>query len=211
MGKIKRGILGGFSGKVANVIGGSWKGIAYMRSQPLSVSQPNTAAQLQQRSAFSNLVEIAQLLLLVYIQPLWNRLAVRQSGYNFWIQQNKLAVTDTGFSNPGQFQLSPGNATGALVDSLDTADASPNVTINWTDNSGTGTALATDVAFGLAWNQDTEEFATFAITRTRADGSQVLAFESNNSSGDTINCWLAFKSADGLKISQQSSFTQVVP
>jgi hypothetical protein len=27
MGKINQGILGGFSGKVGNVVGGSWKGI----------------------------------------------------------------------------------------------------------------------------------------------------------------------------------------
>jgi len=30
MGTIKRGILGGFSGKVANVVGTSWKGIALL-------------------------------------------------------------------------------------------------------------------------------------------------------------------------------------
>ena len=31
MGTINQGILGGFSGKVGTVIGGSWKGITYMR------------------------------------------------------------------------------------------------------------------------------------------------------------------------------------
>jgi len=34
MGTIKKGILGGFSGKVGTVIGGVWKGIEYMRSIP---------------------------------------------------------------------------------------------------------------------------------------------------------------------------------
>ncbi len=33
MGTISKGILGGFSGTVGTVIGGSWKGIEYMRSQ----------------------------------------------------------------------------------------------------------------------------------------------------------------------------------
>lgn len=38
MGTIKQGILGGFSGKVGNVVGASWKGIDYIRSLPSSVS-----------------------------------------------------------------------------------------------------------------------------------------------------------------------------
>jgi hypothetical protein len=34
MGKISKGILGGFSGTVGTVVGGKWKGIDYMRSKP---------------------------------------------------------------------------------------------------------------------------------------------------------------------------------
>lgn len=34
MGTFSKGILGGFSGTVGTVIGGNWKGIQYMRSQP---------------------------------------------------------------------------------------------------------------------------------------------------------------------------------
>jgi hypothetical protein len=42
MGKISQGILGGISGKVGNVIGGSWKGIDYIRVKPSSVANPRT-------------------------------------------------------------------------------------------------------------------------------------------------------------------------
>jgi hypothetical protein len=48
MGTIKQGILGGFSGKVGTVIGGSWKGISYMRSIPQSVKNPRTDGQVNQ-------------------------------------------------------------------------------------------------------------------------------------------------------------------
>lgn len=37
MGTIKQGILGGFSGKVGNIVGASWRGIDYIRSMPASV------------------------------------------------------------------------------------------------------------------------------------------------------------------------------
>lgn len=53
MGKISQGVLGGFSGKVGNVVGGTWKGIDYMRIKPANVSNPRTAGQVDQRSKFT--------------------------------------------------------------------------------------------------------------------------------------------------------------
>lgn len=50
---LKQGILGGFSGKVGNVVGASWKGIDYIRSLPSSVSNPRTPGQVSQRTKFS--------------------------------------------------------------------------------------------------------------------------------------------------------------
>ena len=52
MGTIKKGILGSFSGKVGNIVGASWKGIAYIRSLPASVRNPRTVKQVTQRSKF---------------------------------------------------------------------------------------------------------------------------------------------------------------
>ena len=51
MGTIKKGILGGFSGKVGTVVGASWKGIAYMRGQAVHTKNPRTAGQIYQRDA----------------------------------------------------------------------------------------------------------------------------------------------------------------
>ena len=57
MGKLKKGILGGFSGKVGNVVGASWKGIDYIRSLPASVKNPRTQGQVAQRTKFSTTME----------------------------------------------------------------------------------------------------------------------------------------------------------
>lgn len=88
MGIIRRGILGGFSGKVANVVGSSWKGIAVMRALPLSVTNPRTVGQVEQRSAFSIISRFASSILTVWVKPLWDRSAQSMSGYNAFIQQN---------------------------------------------------------------------------------------------------------------------------
>jgi hypothetical protein len=57
MGRIKKGILGGFSGKVGSVVGASWKSIDYIRSLPASVRNPRTPAQVNQRSKFATVIK----------------------------------------------------------------------------------------------------------------------------------------------------------
>lgn len=53
MATYKQGILGGFSGKIGNVIGTFWKGQNVMRVVPASVTVSNTPAQLEVRMKFS--------------------------------------------------------------------------------------------------------------------------------------------------------------
>ena len=108
MGVIKQGILGGFSGKVANVVGSSWKGVAVIKSLPLSVANPNTAGQQAQRGAMTTCVEAARVLLPVLITLFWNRFAQGMSGFNAFVKQNiatflTAGFTDFNFSTDGVF------------------------------------------------------------------------------------------------------------
>lgn len=89
MGKIKQGILGGFANKVGTVVGSSWKGIAVMRSMPLSVANPKTTAQVSNRSKFAQVVKNGQQLLSSVIQPNFNPQAKYMSGYNVFVKINK--------------------------------------------------------------------------------------------------------------------------
>ena len=49
MARIRNGILGGFSGKVGEVIGQTYQGISTMRAMPKYVFNPNTQAQVNHR------------------------------------------------------------------------------------------------------------------------------------------------------------------
>lgn len=89
MGVIKQGILGGFSNKVGTVIGSSWKGIAVMRSMPLSVANPKTAAQVANRSKFGQITKLGLQILSSTIQPNFNPIAKKMSGYNLWCKINR--------------------------------------------------------------------------------------------------------------------------
>ena len=81
MGRIRKGILGGFSGKVGTVVGSSWKGIAYMRSLPLKVKNPRTQPQRMQRSKFALSLSLLQPMT-AFLRTGWKLYAYKKSPFN---------------------------------------------------------------------------------------------------------------------------------
>ena len=81
MGKINLGILGSFSGKVGNVVGGSWKGISYMRAKASSVSNPRTDGQMGQRSKFALVLGILKPMT-GFIRVGYKRFTIKQTAFN---------------------------------------------------------------------------------------------------------------------------------
>lgn len=60
MGRISKGILGPVSGTVGTVVGSTWKGISYVRSQPASKKHEPTVNQLDQQLKFSITLNFVQ-------------------------------------------------------------------------------------------------------------------------------------------------------
>lgn len=74
MGKIKQGILGGFSGKVGTVVGSFWNGIFYIKALPQSYSKNRSSKQTKQQLYFKELVALScqlskEELSLIYPKP----------------------------------------------------------------------------------------------------------------------------------------------
>lgn len=82
MGVIKRGILGGFQNKVGPVVGTNWKGISVVKARPVSVANPNTVAQQEQRLAMKQIAAYLRSFGLDNVRLLNNNQAVQMSGYN---------------------------------------------------------------------------------------------------------------------------------
>ena len=201
MGVIKRGILGGFSGRVANVIGGSWKGIAYMRSMPLSVANPNTAGQQVQRGKFTQCVIIAKILLADIIKPLNDRFAQFMSGYNRFMVMSIDAFDATGLATPADFKISEGSLTAVPGVNIVVSDATATVQATWTDNSGTGSAVALDKVYLVAHNVDNDLWALNVGAVVRGDETSTATMSLDNSTADVIHVWVAFRRADGTLVS----------
>ena len=112
MGVIKQGILGGFQNKVGAVIGSNWKGIATMRSRPISVANPRTGKQVAVRSEFSTLVKMASALNATLIRPYWSRFAQKKTGANAFISANYGKIKGAPASAPERMIFSQGKLDG---------------------------------------------------------------------------------------------------
>jgi hypothetical protein len=211
MGTIKRGILGGFSGKVANVIGGSWKGIAYMRSQPLSVSQPNTAAQVNARSALTIMVVVCQAILADVIKPLWDRFAVAMSGYNDFFKNN-IGLYPAGNFDSGNynlFTLSSGKMAATAIATATVSAGGQTAILTWIDDSGQGFKIPSDEVYAIVLDSTGIPLG-FNAGQILRSNTTVTISNIDVVLGATVYCYLAFRRPDGTIVSNSSSVSEVV-
>jgi hypothetical protein len=213
MGIIKRGILGGFSGKVANVVGSNWKGRAVLKSLPLSVANPRTAQQVENRNAMSFASRIGSQLLSGIIIPLNNRFAGNISGYNAFVQRFKNA-NPTAPAGITQLPISEGKMLAPASASLSIMSGVP--TLSWTNPTGDAFALPTDkVYYAIAnWTSDGKEIVTYCgyTGVTRADQPSVVLTLDDYDFLDAGRCSVAYLREDGSVVSSsKTGFIMIVP
>ena len=209
MARIKQGILGGLSGKIANVVGSSWKGIAVLKSLPLSVANPNTAAQQAQRGAMTQIVAAARILLAGLIQVYWNPFAQQMSGYNEFVKTNIATFTTAGFTTFANFYSTRGSLLGVVVGALDADDSDNTITVPWTDNSGTSDALATDEMVFVVYNEDQDYWIVDAGNATRDDATYDIP-DTQMSAGDTVHVYTSASRPNISKVSDSVYATATV-
>jgi hypothetical protein len=211
MGKINQGILGGVSGRVGSVVGASWKGVPTIRVYQPNVSNPQTAAQTTQRTAFSNITKIASSLLTPLIKSFWDRFAVKQSGYNAFIAANKLA--SGGFqSDPASIVFSRGKLSATKVFTGKSTPAG--YEFDETEAPVTRYDLATDEFYGILFNVTKNEYFSARLTdasgevpatRGSTDPSYLLyaALPSTwDPDNDVVKGAGVFRRADGSYVSE---------
>lgn len=205
MGKIYQGILGGVSSKVGSVVGASWKGIPTLRVYQPNVSNPKTAAQVKVRSSFSTLSTIASLALAGFIKPLWDRDAVRMSGYNAFISANKaLAGLPVG-SIVGGLKASKGKMQAPSV-TLNPAVGSAATSVKIAPASGRY-ELDTDKVYCLVVSVDGTVLRGGDTGVTRGDGQYALEDVPEIEKGDNSKLCYIYTSclrADGTIVSDSA-------
>jgi hypothetical protein len=210
MARLEQGILGGIRGKIGNVVGSAWKGIAVIKTKPLSVANPQTAGQVAQRTKFTNVVAFARIILAGIIKPLWDRFQTGQSGFNAFISENIALFAAEMPSPTPNLKISVGKMEKTDISSMVTADGSANVTVNWVDDSGEGYKLATDEAYIVCFNDTTEEVIFESGDAVRSDTTAQLSFSANCNAGENVRAYLAFKRADGTVVSNTDYLNDLV-
>jgi hypothetical protein len=194
MGKIKKGILGGVSGRVGSVVGGSWNGIDYVRSLPTGSNRSASALQLIQRERFRTVIR--------FLQPLndivsigFNSYANGMSAFNAafsWNYHNALGGDEAiGFSvDYEKARLSMGTLS-PVVQPLLQASANATVALSWEDNSGLQNAQGSDTLYYVAVNPVTHE-TVFQLNAARRDAGSLTVSLPASWTGRTVHFLLGF-------------------
>ena len=213
MGIIKRGILGGVSNKIGNVVGSSWKGIATLRSLPLSVANPNTYSQRQNRNSFALFSKLGSQVLSTVCQPLWNRDAKQMSGFNAYVMDNKRAYDE----DPEAWAANPIMSKGRLSSKLLTCSyvtINSVLTVSWDETLVNPADDNSDLAYIQIISVNTTNPASptysaigYANVIARSAGSVSLAGVPNRPESGKFIVSLSFKSEDGQEVATNSSMS----
>lgn len=202
MGKINQGILGGLSGKVGNVIGGSWKGIDYLRIKPSSVANPRTTGQVNQRNKFTVTLEFLQAVK-PFIKVGYKKLAIKKTEFNAamsYILNNAIDGIAPNFEVDYQnASVSRGTLSEPLNASTDLTTPGQ-IEFSWDDNSDEGNANSTDKAMLLAYNPLKKESISLLNGAQRDASAEIITIPSSYS-GDNLELFMAFISEDETELS----------
>ena len=211
MGIIKRGILGGVANKIGNVVGSSWKGIATLRSLPLSVANPNTLAQRTNRNSFSIMSKLGSDVLATVCQPLWNRDAKQMSGFNAYVMFNKRAYDENWVSWLANPIMSKGNLSATLQNAAQ-SDGGANLVVVFDTSLKNPQDANDDIAYVQVIHQDNSNPAKpvltakgFITNATRSTGHIQVTNPFEPVEGDKLIVSLSFKSVDGREVATSSS------
>ncbi|MDD4778536.1 MAG: DUF6266 family protein [Fermentimonas sp.] len=200
MGTIKKGILGGFSGKVGTVVGASWKGIDYIRSLPTTVRNPRTPGQLNQRGKFSTVISF-----LSKITPLikigFKDYTSKQTAVNAAMSYN---LTNAVVGDAGVYEMdfekvmvSRGPLFKPVSGEVLVADGE--ISIGWNvDSEGNGSK--TDMANILVYNSTKDEAIVMLNVNDRFEGYAPVTYQ-DHWKGDNVEIYVSFISADGRLVS----------
>lgn len=203
MAKIGKGILGGLSGKVGNVVGANWKGIDYIRSKPLSVKNPRTEKQVNQRTKFNIALKFLQPNL-EFIKIGYKKYTNKRSQFNSamsYILNNAITGTsplDYAVDYPLAL-LSRGSLGMPLNGTFDVATPGQ-VEFNWDDNSAEQNANATDKSMLVIFNSDKGQSVFTNAGPDRSVGTGTLTIP-DSFSGDNLELYMGFITEDGELVS----------
>jgi hypothetical protein len=152
----------------------------------------------------SNIVAFSREILTGIIKPCWDRFAVGESGYNAFVKENIALFTAAMPSPASSLVISKGKMAATPIQIADVSAGSNEVLVQWTNDSGSGFKTATDSAMIVVVNSTNGEVVVSSGDVVRSDEAFTLELPSVVGLSDVVNCYLAFRRADGTVVSNTS-------
>lgn len=200
MGKNYQGINGNFSGKIGPTVGRVKNGRTITAIYQPIVANPRTTKQTNNRAWFTKVVET--------MRPFigWAQ-AMCKSEFQYGTAWSNLLKLVFGSNAKGgsasapevlinKVRMSKGGV--VLPYSPSGVVDSGAITVSWTDNSGEGTALATDVACILAYNS-AKAMTVFTVNGGNREDRNATLTLPTAWSGDSVDFWCAFRREDNTE------------
>ncbi|WP_010135835.1 DUF6266 family protein [Ochrovirga pacifica] len=193
MATFEKGILGGFSGKVGNVVGSRWRGKNVMRSLPQRGSYVPTTKQEEQREKFKTVIgflnPITEVLNAYFGSPQGDR--SRANMATSYHLKNAVVSSPQGMvMDYEKVLISKGDLRGIDGGTV-TAGAAQTLTLGWQDNSGQGKATATDVLMVVVYAPEIEAYYSNTAVATR-DATTVTVNLPNYMATFQVQVWASF-------------------
>lgn len=202
MGKIKQGVLGGFSGKVGPVTGTSWKGKAVIKARALSYNNPNTEEQQKIRRRFA--------LIGKFIAVNNNYISIGFADMSVGITAQNAAMSVNFENGVGgtwpNYELAYNNiivSTGKvdLPYNPSASVDSNTLSLSWSDNSGEGNAKSTDEVMVLVYNSTKGQSVYSINVATRSERTASVSIPTAWN-GDSAEVYLSMHRPDGGETSK---------
>jgi len=204
MGVIKQGILGGFSNKVGSVVGTSWKGIAVMKSKPISVANPRTTPQVNQRNKMKGLTQFLSPILAEWIKPLVDRFAVKQSGFNLLTSLNIANMSNVGVPVFNTMKLSQGKLSTPSGISGSIASGDEGVTCTWSDALVNQYDSNSDNVYIAIYSVTDSMWIGTSSSAIRSAGEVDVAVTEEVGGDDILAAYFSFRRSDGTYVSDSA-------
>lgn len=201
MATLKDGIFGGISGKVGSVVGATWKGVPYVRSLPRKTKDPKTTNQLKQRIRFNLTMDFLRKITPLIRVGFQTGEEIRMTAFNAAMSYNMkhaIRVGDDGLELDYPNVLIANGVLGGARGCHAEAE-NDTLCVCW-ESAPLPDTRHDDMAVVLAYNPSKQESEYDLNAGKRKNGKAELPLP-EGWKGDEIETYLAFRSADGSRVS----------
>lgn len=214
MARVQNTLIGRSSGSVGGATFTTWKGINVLKSKPISVANPKTLGQRQQRNRFALLVMIYRLIAGA-VKIGYADMAIMMSAYNAFMSENVISATTVNLDGsadlvPSSLKVSKGTIGVTPISLVDLIAGSLDVFVAFPVTIPVGGA-SNDIPYVVAYNETQDIWCYGNTNILRSDAETTASFLTELVSGDNIHTWLFFKSEDDNDTSDSFYSQNLVP